>query len=404
MSTEPVQTDTAATEGSPCPFSPTATDIHGAHMGHRFRGRWGEWAHGEGFAHNSPAWRSKRRFLMLRFVRFVGALFLLIFGGGAALSWTINRLLGQDGHAAFLVWIVGCGIALALPALAAAVAMRAYRGIAAPLANVMTAADAVASGDLSARVPERAPGEFGRLATSFNRMAGELERNDQQRRNLTADIAHELRTPLHIIQGNLEGILDGVYEPSAEHIEATLDETRALARLVEDLRVLAQAETGQLPLVRQPFNASDLLADLMTSFGGQAEAAGIDLRVDVNGQAAGLQIIGDAGRLDQVMSNLLVNAMRHTPVGGAITLSAKQIADGVQLSVSDTGEGIPAAELPYIFDRFWRGDRARSHKGGVGGGLGLAIARQLVQAHGGQIEVASEVGKGSEFRVVLPGE
>ena len=340
---------------------------------------------------------------MLRFLRFVSTLFLLVLGGLAALNWLVNRLMGNDGHTALLVWIVACGIAVALPIMAIAVAMRGYRGVAAPLANVMTAADAVANGDLSARVPEHAPGEFGRLATSFNRMAGELERNDEQRRNLTADIAHELRTPLHIIQGNLEGILDGVYEPTTEHIEATLEETRALARLVEDLRVLAQAEMGQLPLVRQPFNASDLLADLMTSFGGQAEAAGIELRTDVSGATDELRVVGDAGRLDQVMGNLLVNALRHTPAGGVITLSARPLAEGVQLSVRDSGEGIAAADLPYIFDRFWRGDRARSHKGGVGGGLGLAIARQLVQAHGGHIDVTSEVGAGTEFRVVLPG-
>ncbi|MEZ4711592.1 MAG: HAMP domain-containing sensor histidine kinase [Caldilineaceae bacterium] len=406
MPTDSMPRQTTTTPESPCPFPSAAPPAPGQpdhYRMHRFRGRWGEWSHGEGFARHSPEWRSKRRFLMLRFMRFITAFFLLIFGGLAALNWIVNRLMGHDGHTALLVWILSCGIALALPAMAITIAMRAYRGMAAPLANVMTAADAVASGDLSARVPERAPGEFGRLATSFNRMASELERNDEQRRNLTADIAHELRTPLHIIQGNLEGILDGVYEPTTEHIEATLEETRALARLVEDLRVLAQAEMGQLPLVRQPFSAADFLADLVTSFGGQAEAAGIDLRADGNGAAAGLRIVGDVGRLDQVMGNLLVNALRHTPSGGSITLAAKVVADGVQLRVTDTGEGIPAADLPYIFDRFWRGDRARSHKGGVGGGLGLAIARQLVQAHGGRIEVESEVGQGTEFRVVVPG-
>ena len=399
MSAESTQPDKTVGQNAPCAFSSAASGQRGQHMPFRP----GPWAHAGNFPHHSTAWRHKRRFLMLRFLRFVSTLFLLVLGGLAALNWLVNRLMGNDGHTALLVWIVACGIAVALPIMAIAVAMRGYRGVAAPLANVMAAADAVANGDLSARVPEHAPGEFGRLATSFNRMAGELERNDEQRRNLTADIAHELRTPLHIIQGNLEGILDGVYEPTTEHIEATLDETRALARLVEDLRVLAQAEMGQLPLVRQPFNASDLLADLMTSFGGQAEAAGIELRTDVSGATDELRVVGDAGRLDQVMGNLLINALRHTPAGGIITLSAKPVAEGVQLSVRDSGEGIAAADLPYIFDRFWRGDRARSHKGGVGGGLGLAIARQLVQAHGGHIDVTSEVGAGTEFRVVLPG-
>ncbi|MCB0084963.1 MAG: HAMP domain-containing protein, partial [Caldilineaceae bacterium] len=202
MSAESTQSDKTADQNAPCAFSSAASGQRSQHKPFRP----GPWGHGGNSPHHSTAWRHKRRFLMLRFLRFVSTLFLLVLGGLAALNWLVNRLMGNDGHTALLVWIVACGIAVALPIMAIAVAMRGYRGVAAPLANVMTAADAVANGDLSARVPEHAPGEFGRLATSFNRMAGELERNDEQRRNLTADIAHELRTPLHIIQGNLEGI------------------------------------------------------------------------------------------------------------------------------------------------------------------------------------------------------
>jgi len=322
----------------------------------------------------------------------------------AALAFLLTRLFGGDGQTAVLVWVGGCGLSLALPLLAVGLALRAFRDIATPLADVMAAADAVAEGDLSARVPvpEHGPGEFGRLAESFNRMIEELERADQRRRNLTADVAHELRTPLHIIQGNLEGILDDVYEPTAEHIGTTLDETRLLARLVDDLRTLSLAEAGQLPLVREPVDVIELLADVSTSFSGQAEAAGIDLRVEADGDLPTMTIIADVGRLDQVIGNLMANALRHTPPGGVIALQAEAIHDGVRIIVRDTGEGIPAEDLPYIFDRFWRGDRSRSHARGAGSGLGLPIAQQLVQAHGGCIGVESEPGQGTTFTIELP--
>ena len=314
------------------------------------------------------------------------------------------RLPGGLGHVPLLVIVLvgGCGLSLVLPLLALGLAARAFKNIATPLADVMAAADAVAEGDLSARVSNDIAGGFGDLAKSFNRMAEELERADQRRRNLTADVAHELRTPLHIIQGNLEGILDGVYEPAEEHIEATLDETRALARLVDDLRTLSLAEAGQLSLVWEPVDVAELLADVGTSFGGQAEAMGIDLRILAEPLPQDRQLIGDLGRLDQVLCNLVTNALRHTPAGGMVTLSAESIDSGIRINVQDTGEGIPAEELPYIFDRFWKGDRSRSHVGGAGSGLGLAIARQLVRAHGGRITAESEPGLGTKMIVELP--
>ena len=335
---------------------------------------------------------------------------LLVLGGMATFAFLLSRLFEGSGRMASLVRFGGCSLSLALPLLAGLLARQAFRGIATPLADVMAAADAVAEGDLSVRVPvsEHGPGEFSQLAESFNRMTAELERAAQQRRNLTADVAHELRTPLHIIQGNLEGILDDVYVPTAEHITATLDETRALARLVDDLRTLSLAEAGQLPLVRESVDVTELLADVATSFSGQAEAAGIALCVEPalslsNGTAPSpLTISADVGRLDQVLNNLTANALRHTPSGGTITLQAEPVEGGVRISVRDTGEGIPAEELPYIFDRFWRGDRSRSHAHGVGSGLGLAIARQLVQVHGGHIGVESEPGRETTFTIELP--
>ncbi len=343
-------------------------------------------------------WHRRRRALFWRFSVSFGLLALLVIGGMAALGFILARLSGGDGQTAVLVWIGGCGLAIALPLLAIVLAVRTFRGIASPLGDVMAAADEIAQGDLTVRVSERGAGEFRRLTSAFNRMASELARADQERRNLTADVAHELRTPLHILQGNLEGLLDGIYEPTSAHLEAMLDETRALARLVDDLLTLALAESGQLALVLEPVQIADLLADVKTSFSGPAEKAGVSLEALVE---ADRTIQADPGRLDQVLSNLVANALRHTPAGGAITLRAALQERDVQLIVEDTGDGIPPEALPHIFDRFWRGDRARSHTSGAGVGLGLAIARQLVQAHGGQIEVESELNQGTRFTITL---
>jgi two-component system OmpR family sensor kinase/two-component system sensor histidine kinase BaeS len=381
----------------------------------KFRKRWiydgADWrSHKRWEGHWDGNWMQRRRWFFLRFAGVFAAMILLFAGGLGTVAYLLARFFGgvdqSLGQTVLLVWVSGCGLALALPALAAFLGVRAFRGLAVPLADIMTAVDAVAGGDLSVRVrePERGPGELKRLAQRFNHMVGELERSDQQRRNLTADIAHELRTPLHIIRGNLEGVLDGVYTPSAEHIEATLEEIRLLTRLVEDLRTLSLAEAGDLPLARQIVDVCDLLADVITSFSGQADTAGVDLlqEKDEDSGDARLTLQGDSGRLDQVLGNLVANAIRHTPRGGRIILAAKAEADSVHISVSDTGEGIAEEDLPFVFDRFWRGDRARTRSGAASSGLGLSIANQLVKAHGGAIHVTSALGKGTTFTIELP--
>jgi signal transduction histidine kinase len=244
---------------------------------------------------------------------------------------------------------------------------------------------------------------FSDLIKRFNKMVGELERAEQQRRNLTADIAHELRTPLHIIQGNLEGVIDGVYEPTPEHINNTLDETRLLARLVNDLQTLSLAETGQLPLHPTRFLLADLIADLTSSFSAQAASQSITLVTNITNPNQ--ELTADYDRLNQVLSNLISNALRHTPPAGQITVETESVTGekrSVRIRVKDTGAGISPEDLPFIFDRFWRGDKSRSDR--VHSGLGLAITKQLIQAHGGEISVHSEglPGKGTLFIIELP--
>ncbi len=367
------------------------------------QGEYQDWNHWRWRKHGPSDWEKPSCLLFLRFLLIFGLVVLLVLGGMAILALLFTRAAGGADEIAPFVWIASCGLALALPILAITIASRAFRSIATPLADVMAAADAVAGGDLTVRVDEiNRDNQFARLARSFNHMTAELERSDRLRRNLTADVAHELRTPLHIIQGNLEGVLDGVYEPSEGHIEATLDETRMLARLVDDLHTLSQAEAGQLSLRMEAVDVTELLADVETSFSGQAQTLGIDLTVRCEGDPVELAISGDVDRLDQVLSNLVVNALRHTPRGGQVRLLARRVENDIQITVADNGEGIAAEDLPYIFDRFWRGDRSRTHITGAGAGLGLAIARQLVEAHAGAIDATSSPGEGTSFTISLP--
>ncbi len=349
---------------------------------------------------HSRDWHARRRWFFIRVLGFVAILGVLVIAGMAILAFLLTTLIGGDGQIVWLVWLGGVGLALVLPLLALGMGLRTVRGFAVPLTNIVAALDAAADGDLSVRVPEDGRREMDRLARSFNRMIGELERTDQQRRNLTADVAHELRTPLHIIQGNLEGILDGIYPADRAQIEATLEETRLLSRLVDDLRTLSLAEAGELPLHRQNIDVADLLADVVTSFDGQAEAQGIALRASI--PAAPLLLYADADRLDQILSNLVANALRHTPSGGTVVLAAQRADNGIDVSVTDSGEGIAPQDLPFLFDRFWRGDPARTHTPGSGSGLGLSIANQLVKAHGAEIDVSSQIGEGTRFVIRFP--
>lgn len=322
---------------------------------------------------------------------------VLFIGGIAALLY----LLFSEYSGVRNIWILICGAPVLLATFLIFVLFNLYTRFGKPLEGLFDTINAVEGGDLSARVPENKSDLFSDLFKRFNKMVGELERTEQQRRNLTADIAHELRTPLHIIQGNLEGVIDGVYEPTREHIKSTLDETRLLARLVNDLQTLSLAETGQLPLHPTSFLLADLLADLTSSFSSQAALLNIDLQTKLADPDR--HLTADYDRLIQVLSNLLSNALRYTPEGGKISIDAESGSSperNVRITVSDTGAGIPAEDLPFIFDRFWRGEKSRSERSHSG--LGLAITKQLIHAHGGTIEVQSDLGKGTIFVIELP--
>jgi signal transduction histidine kinase len=299
------------------------------------------------------------------------------------------------------IWLLVCGAPAALVILLLFIIINLYLRFGRPLEELFSTINAVEAGDLSVRVPENKSDMFSDLFKRFNKMVGELERAEQQRRNLTADIAHELRTPLHIIQGNLEGIVDGVYQPTSEHISATLDETRLLARLVNDLQMLSLAETGQLPLHPTRFLLADLIQDLMAGFASQAASQGIALHTNLADPAP--TITADYDRLNQVLSNLISNALRHTTAGGSVFIETgpgSHPERRVRIIVKDTGQGIAPEDLPFIFDRFWRGDKSR--RGRTHSGLGLAITKQLIQAHHGTIEAHSELGQGTTFVIELP--
>jgi len=335
---------------------------------------------------------STRRFFPFAFF-FFGIMLLFIGGTAAFFYFIFTEYTGTQNW-----WLLFCGTPVAVVFIAFAIIFTLYRRFGQPLGRIFNAIDSVSEGNLSVRVPEANSDMFSELNKRFNHMLDELERAEKQRRNLTADIAHELRTPLHIIQGNLEGIIDGVYQPTNEHINNTLDETKLLSRLVNDLQTLSLVESGQLPLHPTSILVANLLQDLTSSFLPQAAAKGIDFQTqlsDVN-----LKITADYDRLNQVLSNLISNAIRHTPKDGKISVNISKSDNGIQIIVEDNGIGIPAEDLPFIFDRFWRGDKSRSER--THSGLGLAITKQLIQAHGGEIKAESEVGKGTKFIIDLP--
>jgi signal transduction histidine kinase len=277
-------------------------------------------------------------------------------------------------------------------------AARSLRGMTVPVAGVMEAAGRLAQGDYTTRVREWGSPEVRSLARAFNEMAERLQSHELQRRNLLAEVTHELRTPLAVIQGNLEGLLDGVYPRDDAHLTPILEEAQILATLIEDLRTLALAETGTLELHREPTDLGPLVAETLATYRPQATAAGVALEEQIPDDLPLVDI--DPTRIHQVVGNVLSNALRHTGRGGRVRVVVGReptaVGERITLSVTDTGTGISAEDLPRIFDRFYRSPDS------PGSGLGLAIAKNLVVLHGGEIRAESAPGAGTTVRITLP--
>jgi signal transduction histidine kinase len=340
---------------------------------------------------NLRRWRKIRSGFFLR----IGLMFLsVLLVGGAACGVTLWFLGGLQFP------LTATSLAplavIALGAIVAAGVVPGMRALALPLRDLIDAAGRVETGDLNVRIAERGPRELRALARSFNAMVERLRTDEDQRDRLLADVTHELRTPVAVIQGNLEAMIDGVYPADEDHLAPVLEETHVLSRLIDDLRTLSLAESGALELHREPTDVGVLAGEVVSAFRSNAEAAGVRLVEDV---AEDLPLIDiDPLRVREVLTNLTANALRHTPRDGTVRITATVDGGGreMTLAVADTGSGIPPGELPHVFDRFTKSADS------PGTGLGLAIARNLVTAHGGRIKAESVVGEGTTVRFTLP--
>jgi signal transduction histidine kinase len=344
------------------------------------------WPEGEAWppAH-AGQWRRRRRGFLARIAIVLILILTLTAYGGVAL---VRGLLGGDANAGagLLVWLV-----VPLMAVGFVIAMRL---VGRPLGEVVGAAERVAAGDFGARVPEHGPPSLRSVASAFNSMTTRLEQQQQVRRALMADIAHELRTPLAVMQGRLEGMLDGVYPRDERQLAKVLADTQTLARLIEDLRTLAHSESGTLALAKEPTDFAMLLHETVTAFEPEARSRGVVVRVTV---ASGLPAVDvDPVRIREVVMNLLTNAVRHSPENSVVQVDAESATRAIVIRVSDRGSGIRPDDLPHIFDRFYKGQES------TGSGLGLTIARSLVAAHDGTIAARTRPEGGTTIEIRLP--
>lgn len=335
------------------------------------------------------AWRSVRRGFLRRAALFVAALVGVIVLLDLAAVFVFTTAFGR--HPAGVVFGI---IVVVVLALVGGRLLRSVRGSVAPIGELIEASGRVEAGEFGIQVAEQGPGEVRALARAFNAMSARLAETDAQRRRLLADVSHELRTPLTVIQGNVEGMLDGLYPADRAHLERIQAETRHLEQLIEDLRTLVLADAGALSLHREATDLGQIAADAVAGFEPQASAAGVTLRLTAGAELPELEL--DARRVHQVIGNLVSNAVRHTPPGGSVEVTVEAAPDAVTLTVADTGTGMDAGAAAHAFDRFWRAGES------AGAGLGLAIVRDLVTAHGGTVSLESKPGAGTRVSCRFP--
>ncbi len=316
--------------------------------------------------------------------------------GVTVVRFTQSGVTGADRalEAALLQAIAGAAGLAALVALIAGLGMA--RVITRPVERLIAVARAMGRGDRTARAGQvRGPGELRELAAAFDEMADNLGREEQLRRDLVADVAHELRTPIAILQAGHEALLDGVAAPTQEQLTSLHSEVLRLGRRVADLQALAAAEAAALHLARRRCDLAEIAAEAAGSLAGRFDAAGVRMAR----RLTPVEVLADPHRLHQVITNVLTNALKFTPSGGSVTISTYPDGPNAVVRITDTGSGIPASELPHIFERFWRGEQGAQ---APGSGIGLAVAAELTRAHGGQITAASQPGHGTEMTVSLP--
>lgn len=316
---------------------------------------------------------------------------VLVIGNPPPLGPLESQYLNSTNQALLYAALGAALVALALGTILA-------RTLTHPLRDLTAAIHAMSKGNLKQHVTVKSRDELGELAAAFNQMSSDLDRLNQSRRQMTSDIAHDLRSPLTVIGGYVESMRDGVLKPTPERLETIHAEVQHLQRLVEDLRTLSQADAGELTLNRESVAPLSLLKRIVKSYGYLAAQKEVSL--EVQGESGLTEIRLDPDRMAQVFGNLITNSLRYTPEAGKIVLAARQTEKIMEFSVQDNGEGISAEALPHIFDRFYRADPARAQ--GSESGLGLAIARSIVEAHGGTISAESQVGKGTTLRISLP--
>jgi two-component system sensor histidine kinase BaeS len=316
--------------------------------------------------------------------------------GTASVRFTRAGLTAADDSLEDGLWRAIAGAAGAAALLALLTGLAVARRITRPVGRLITVTRAMASGDRAARVgPVAAPGELGELAMAFDQMADTLGRQEQIRRDLVADVAHELRTPIAVLQAGHEALLDGITEPTPGELGSLRDEVLRLATMVDDLQTLAAADAATLQLALTSQDLAEIAGQATSSLAGQFQTAGLAL----DRRLASVQVRADPRWLHQVVTNLLTNALKFTPSGGSVTVECGPAGGQAVLTVADTGIGIPADELPRIFDRFWRGRQAARLSGS---GIGLAVAAELARAHGGELTATSEPGHGTKLTLALP--